>query len=57
MSSQFIRYHTRVFNRIIHGRNSEFRRPNEVLRYPVGVPHPDPTAISLNGFALIEFIL
>lgn len=51
-----IRYRGTIFNRILHGANSEFRTPEEALRFPVGVPHPDPAALGLNGFARIEII-
>lgn len=40
MSIQFIRYHTRILNRIIHSPNIEFRRPNGLLQYPAGVLYP-----------------
>lgn len=51
-----LRFNARVFDRIIHGQNSYRRTQQGDLRFPIGVPHPDPAALSLDGFARIEVV-
>lgn len=43
-----------IYNRINHGSESEAFQGPGLLRYPLGVQHPDPAAVNLIGNAVLE---